>query len=104
MIKAGQGVRENTQVVRMSQSTVTNAPRHILQEASIAVASTGLIKGSDACQVSAITCVEPVEASAALVFLPVSLVLCYCFQILPLRWDSPSAACRVQQGIYFHAG
>lgn len=66
------------------------------------MASTGLIMGSNACQVSAITCVEPVEASAALVFRPVSLVLCYFFQILPLRWDSPSTACRAQQDIYFH--
>lgn len=88
----------------MQESESEQQHRHILQEASIAVASTGLMEGSNARQVSAITCVEPVEASAALVFLPVSLVLCYCFQILPLRWDSPWAACRVQQDIYFHAG
>lgn len=65
-------MKENTQILPrgLSSTTVTNPFSHTLQRASIAVASTGFIIGSNACQVIAITCVEPVEASAALVFCP----------------------------------
>lgn len=75
MNKGWQDIEEN----RIWANPVTQLQ---LQAASIAVASTGLIIGSNACQESAITCVEPVEASAALVFCPLWLALCYRFSLL----------------------